>query len=133
MIRSILLHGLVIAALVALEPVLSAYHHGNLARIMVLATYAIGYNMLFGYAGLLSLGHAMFFAAGMYGCALLVRLAEWSVGPAFIAGVVCALVAGLVVGMLALRTIGVGFMIVTLMFSEAAYLVTSCSRWCFRR
>ena len=122
MIRSILLHGLVIAALVALEPVLSAYHHGNLARIMVLATYAIGYNMLFGYAGLLSLGHAMFFAAGMYGCALLVRLAEWSVGPAFIAGVVCALVAGLVVGMLALRTIGVGFMIVTLMFSEAAYL-----------
>lgn len=122
MTRSILLHGLVIAALIALEPVLSDYHHGNLARIMVLATYAVGYNILFGYTGLLSLGHAMFFAAGMYGCALLVRLAEWSVGPAFLAGLVCALVAGAVVGVLALRTIGVGFMIVTLMFAEAAHL-----------
>ncbi len=122
MTRSILLHGLVLAALVALEPVLSEYHHGNLARIMVLAVYAVGYNMLFGYTGLLSLGHAMFFAAGMYGCALLVRLAEWGVGPAFAAGVVCALAAGVVVGFLALRTIGVGFMIVTLMFAEAAHL-----------
>jgi len=34
---------------------------------MVLATYAIGYNVLLGYTGLLSLGHAMFFAAGLYG------------------------------------------------------------------
>jgi len=122
MIRSILLHGAVIAALIALEPMLSEYHHGNLARIMVLAVYATGYNILFGYAGLLSLGHAMFFAAGMYGCAMTVRLAEWSVGPAFVTGVACALVAGIVVGFLALRTIGVGFMIVTLMFAEAAYL-----------
>ncbi len=122
MIRSVLLHGFVIAALIALEPVLSEYHHGNLARIMVLAVYATGYNILFGYTGLLSLGHAMFFAAGMYGCALMIRLAEWSVGPAFIVGVICALIAGIIVGFLALRTIGVGFMIVTLMFAEASYL-----------
>lgn len=122
MMRSVILHGAMIALLIALEPMLSEYHHGNLARILVLATYAVGYNILFGYTGLLSLGHAMFFAAGMYGCALMVRLAEWSVGPAFIVGVVCALVAGLVVGLLALRTIGVGFMIVTLMFAEAAHL-----------
>ena len=37
-------------------------HHGMLARIMVLAVFAMGYNMLYGYVGLLSLGHAMFFA-----------------------------------------------------------------------
>lgn len=122
MIRSVLLHSAVIAALIALEPMLSEYHHGNLARIMVLAVYATGYNILFGYAGLLSLGHAMFFAAGMYGCAMMVRLAEWGVGSAFVMGVVCALALGIVVGFLALRTIGVGFMIVTLMFAEAAYL-----------
>jgi len=122
MIRSILLHGIVIAALIGLEPVLSEYHHGNLARIMVLAAYATGYNILFGYTGLLSLGHAMFFAAGMYGCALMIRLAEWSVGAAFVMGMICALIAGIVVGLLALRTIGVGFMIVTLMFAEAGYL-----------
>ena len=47
--------------------VLPDYHHGVLARVMVLAVFAMGYNLLFGYAGLLSLGHAMFFAAGLYG------------------------------------------------------------------
>ena len=49
---------------------LPAYHHGVLARIMVLAVFAMGYNLLFGYVGLLSLGHAMFFSAGLYGAGL---------------------------------------------------------------
>ena len=40
------------------------------ARILVLAVYALGYNVLLGYTGLMSLGHAMFFAAGMYGAGL---------------------------------------------------------------
>jgi len=62
-----------LAVLLALHFVLPSYHHGNLARIMVLASYAIGYNLLFGYAGLLSLGHALFFASGMYGAGLLVQ------------------------------------------------------------
>ena len=53
-----------------LQFVLPDYHHTNLARIMVLATYAMGYNLLIGYTGLLSLGHAMFFATGLYGAGL---------------------------------------------------------------
>ena len=125
MIRSIVLHIAVIAGLFLIESHLLehyAYHHGNLARILVLATYAVGYNILFGYTGLLSLGHAMFFAAGMYGCALLIRLGEWSIASAFLVGILCALALGLVVGFLALRTIGVGFMIVTLMFAQSTYL-----------
>ena len=64
------LHAGLVALLLALNFVLPAYPQGNLARIMVLASYAIGYNLLFGYTGLLSLGHAMFFAAGMYGMGL---------------------------------------------------------------
>lgn len=55
------LHGAVLAALFLLQFILPAYHHGILTRIMVLAAYAVGYNILFGYTGLLSLGHAMFF------------------------------------------------------------------------
>jgi branched-chain amino acid transport system permease protein len=38
----------------------------------VLAVFAMGYNLLFGYTGLLSLGHAMFFSAGLYGAGLTV-------------------------------------------------------------
>ena len=47
---------------------------------MVLATFAMGYNVLFGYTGLMSLGHAMFFAAGMYGAGLCVYYLQFGAG-----------------------------------------------------
>lgn len=120
--RILMLHLGLLLLLFALQFVLPAYHHGNLARIMVLATYAIGYNILFGYTGLLSLGHALFFAAGMYGMGLTIHHAGFDPAPALIVGIVAgALVSG-ALALLALRTIGVGFMIVTLMFAQAGYL-----------
>jgi branched-chain amino acid transport system permease protein len=90
---------------------------------MVLAIYAMGYNVLFGYTGLLSLGHAMFFAAGMYGFGLAVNLGGITLPIAFILGILSAGILAAVVGSLALRTTGVAFMIVTLMFAQTAYLV----------
>ena len=116
------LHIGVVALLLALNFILPDYHHGNLARVMVLACYAMGYNMLFGYTGLLSLGHALFFAAGMYGMSLTVQHLGWSAGPAIIVGLASGLTMSLVVGILSLRTAGVAFMIVTLMFAQAGYL-----------
>jgi branched-chain amino acid transport system permease protein len=120
--RALWLHVAVLATLLALNFVLPAYHHTNLARIMVLAVFAMGYNIAFGYTGLLSLGHAMFFAAGLYATGLLVHLAGFPAGPAFLAGIAAGAALGLAVGLLALRTTGVAFMIVTLMFAQAIYL-----------
>ncbi len=116
------LHLGVLALLFALQFILPAYHHGNLARIMVLASYAIGFNIAFGYTGLLSLGHALFFAAGMYGCGLAIRLFDATPAPALIAGLVVGIIVAAMIGFLALRTAGVAFMIVTLMFAQAGYL-----------
>ena len=118
------LHIGVVALLLALNFILPDYHHGNLARVMVLACYAMGYNILFGYTGLLSLGHALFFAAGMYGMSLTVQHLGWSAGPAIIVGLASGLAMSLVVGILSLRTAGVAFMIVTLMFAQAGYLAS---------
>ncbi len=122
MSRPLALHLAVLAALLALGFLLPPYHHTNAARIMVLASYAAGYNLAFGYTGLLSLGHALFFAGGMYAAGLAVTLLGWPTGPAFLAGIAAGggLAAG--VGLLALRTGGVAFMIVTLMFAQAGYL-----------
>lgn len=120
--KSLGLHLGVVAALAILFFVLPAYHSGNLARIMVLATYAMGYNLLFGYTGLLSLGHALFFAAGMYGYGLLAKQGGVPVGLALAAGVLAAFAVALVTGWLALRTRDVAFMIVTLMFAQAGHL-----------
>ena len=114
----------VLAALALAQVALPAYHHTNVARIMILATFAIGYNIAFGYAGLLSLGHAMFFAAGLYGAGMTAHFLHFPMPAAFAAGVAGGLALALVVGVIALRTRGVSFLIVTLMFAQAAYLTT---------
>ncbi len=123
MSRAAALHLGLVVALLGLGFILPAYHHGVLARVMVMAVFAMGYNVMFGLTGLLSLGHAMFFAAGLYGTGLGLKFLGLGVGAAFGLGVVAAGALALVVGLLALRTIGVGFMIVTLMFAQTLYLV----------
>jgi branched-chain amino acid transport system permease protein len=122
--RALLAHLATIAALFALQFVLPAYHHTNFARIMVLATYAMGYNLLMGYVGLLSLGHAMLFVAGLYGAGLSAEYLGFGPLTAFMTGVASGCVLALAVGLIALRTSGVAFMIVTLMFSQAVFLTT---------
>ena len=121
--RSNVLHVGILFVLAALFFVLPAYHVGAFSRIMVLAIYAIGLNLLFGYTGLLSLGHAMFFAAGMYGFGLSMNFGGLTVLPALGIGIIAAALLALAVSFLALRTIGVAFMIVTLMFAQTFYLV----------
>lgn len=117
-----LLHLATLAALAVLLVTLPPYHATNLARIMVLAVFAIGYNLAFGYTGLLSLGHALFFAAGVYGAALPVTYLGLPQLPALITGLIAGGVMAAATGLLALRTAGVSFMIVTLMFAQAGYL-----------
>lgn len=84
--RMLALHLAVLAGIAALQFVLPAYHHTNAARILVLATYAIGFNIAFGYTGLLSLGHALFFAGGMYATGLLIDQGGWQPWAALLAG-----------------------------------------------
>lgn len=128
--RALLLHLGLIGLLFAGHFVLPDYHHGNLSRIMVLSVFAMGYNIAFGYTGLLSLGHALFFAAGLYKAALLITLMGWPAGPAMLAGAVAGGVMAAAVGVLALRTAGTAFMIVTLMFAQAGYLtILYLNRW----
>ncbi len=123
-VRIVVLHVAVIAALFAAQYVLPAYHHSNLARIMVMASFAVGYNLLLGYTGLLSLGHAMFFAAGLYGAGLPLYYFDIGVMEAFGLGTLASLLLALCFGLVALRASGVAFLIVTLMFAQAFFLGT---------
>jgi branched-chain amino acid transport system permease protein len=118
------LHGAVLIVFFCLQFVLPEYHHLTMTRIMVLAVFAMGYNLLFGYTGLLSLGHALFFASGLYGAGLAAFHLQWSVPAAFAAGIGTGFVVSLLIGLISLRTTGVAFMIVTLMFSQVAYLAS---------
>lgn len=97
------------------------------AYCMVIAALALSYHLIFGLAGMLSFGHAMFFAAGAYGLAMLLRLLAPAGVPdalLFPVAVVLSLTLGFVlagaVGALALRVSGISFAMVTLAFAQAA-------------
>ena len=123
-LRVLALHGGLVLVLFALQFLLPDYDHTNFTSIMVLATYAMGYNILVGYTGLLSLGHAMFFAAGLYGAGMGVYYFALHPVLAFVIGSSAGLILAALIGLIALRTTGVAFMIVTIMFAQAAFLVT---------
>lgn len=97
-----------------------------LAYGFLIAALALSYHLVFGLAGLLSFGHAMFFGAGAYGLAIILREtlpAGTPLGLALLVAVVLTLILGLVValavGSLALRVTGIGFAMVTLAFAQA--------------
>lgn len=117
-------HLAVLAGLLLAQFVLPPFHHGMLTRIMVLSAYTVGYNVLLGYTGLMSLGHAMFFATGMYATGLVVYYLHWGVIPAMLAGLGASIVVPVVIGVITLRTTGVSFLIVTMMFAQAFFLAT---------
>ncbi len=120
--RAIALHLGVVLLLFAVQFAVGEYMRLSLTRIMLFAIFAMGYNLLYGYTGLLSLGHAMFFAAGLYVAALGTTLAGLSAPTAFVAAIAVGALFSLIIGIIALRASGVAFMIVTLMFSQAAFL-----------
>ena len=112
----------ILLLLLALQFVLPPFHHGMVARIMVLAAYAAGYNLLLGYTGLMSLGHAMFFATGMYATGLAVYYLNVGAVGALLIGLVASVAQSTVIGLVTLRTSGVAFLITTMMFAQAFYL-----------
>ena len=90
-------------------------------KIMILAIFAMSLDLLVGYTGLVSLGHALFYGIAGYALALTggdVAVSLWWSLPA--AMLVSAL-AALVVGVLVLRTAGIYFIMVTLAFAQMLY------------
>ncbi|MDR5708209.1 MAG: branched-chain amino acid ABC transporter permease [Armatimonadota bacterium] len=118
------LHLGVLGGLGVLQFVLPPYHLGVVTRILLFSTYALAYNLLLGYTGLLSLGHALYFAAGMYGAGLPVYYLGLEAPQAFPVGVLGSAVMAALVGIPALRTTGLRFSIVTLLFGQTGYLLT---------
>ena len=91
------------------------------ANILVLGLYALGFNLLFGYTGLLSFGHAAFLGTGAYGCGI--ALVHFGVGwfGAILVGTALATLTAAVIGFLAIRTRGIYFAMVTLALSMCVY------------
>jgi branched-chain amino acid transport system permease protein len=90
-----------------------------LALCLVFGGVAMTYDLLFGYTGLLSFGHALYFAIGVYVTAIAFTRWEWGMAATFAFVAVVALVVPLVLGAVSLRVSGIAFAMVTLAFASA--------------
>jgi len=111
--------------LLAFVPVVgSAFYTEVVTRVMILAIFALSLDLLVGYTGLVSFGHAAFFGIGAYAYALLSPKTEaaslWLTLPAAIGA---AAIAAALVGVFVLRTRGIYFIMVTLAFAQMFYFV----------
>ena len=90
---------------------------------MCFAIFACAFNLLLGFTGLLSFGHAAYLAAAAYTTGWLVRSAGWPPELGLIAGTAVAGAVGLLVGLISIRRQGIYFAMVTLAMAQMLYFV----------
>ena len=122
--RSHLVVGVVLLALALYPLATTGFYVDLVTKVMILAIFAMSLDLLVGYTGLVSFGHAAFFGVGAYTLALLTPKYEaaslWLTLPL---AVLLSGVAACLVGAFVLRTRGVYFIMVTLAFAQMFYFV----------
>jgi branched-chain amino acid transport system permease protein len=93
------------------------------ARVLVMALAAMGLNLLLGYTGVLSFGHAAYFGLGAYGAGLTLKYVAHSTPLAILAGTLLGGIAGTLFGLLLVRRRGVYFAMVTIAFGQVCFYI----------
>jgi branched-chain amino acid transport system permease protein len=94
-----------------------------LMTLYAFAIFACAFNLLLGFGGMLSFGHAAYFGLGAYAVSWLVTAQHWNTVPAILAGMVLAMVGGLIIGLLAIRRSGIYLTMITLALGQLVYFV----------
>lgn len=100
---------------------------GLAIEVFILALYAISYDLILGVTGLLSFGHAMFFAVGAYGAGIMLKSLGWGLGATLAALVIAALLQALLFAVVLPRVKGIPFALVTLGFSSMFFIIVRAS------
>lgn len=99
------------------------FMQGLLLEVFILAIYAISYDLIFGITGLLSFGHAMFFAAGAYATGIMLKSFGWDLLPTVALVVVIGVIQALLFALVLPRVKGITFALVTLGFASVFQIV----------
>ena len=123
-VRAVAAHPVLTFALVfAVFPFVVPYK-ALATQVLIYGLFALGFNLLYGYTGLLSFGHAAYWGLGAYGTGLaLAKLKVASLWGALGAGLLLAGVAGAVIGFFCLRRRGIYFAMLSLAFAQLLYFV----------
>jgi branched-chain amino acid transport system permease protein len=113
---ALLLVGLIAAPFIGVYPVF-------MMKVLCFALFAAAFNLLIGYTGLLSFGHAMFLASAGYTAGYAIQTLGFTPELGVLFGTLAATVLGIVVGLLAIRRQGIYFAMVTLALAQMVYFV----------
>jgi branched-chain amino acid transport system permease protein len=120
--------GVLLAALVlpwALQAVGADFYLGVASRIVIYAVAATSLNLLLGYGGMISLGHAAFFGLGAYASAILLSEGVRSAPVHLLVIALAVGVVALAIGAVSLRTRGVYFIMITLAFAQMLFYLAN--------
>ena len=92
-------------------------------EVLIYALFALSLNLLIGYAGNVSFGHAAYFAIGGYGCAILLTTYQWPLLLSFPAAILLSGVAALLIGFFCVRLTAIYFAMLTLAFAMLVWSV----------
>jgi branched-chain amino acid transport system permease protein len=124
--RPFLVEGLTLIALIAAPFVLPhlGFTSTTINRILIWGLFGIGFDILFGFSGLLSFGQSAFFGTGGMIAAYLLTVMNFpNVTAAVFVGMIVAAIIGYLVGLLALRRTGIYFAMITVAIAEVFYFV----------
>ncbi|NIQ38399.1 MAG: branched-chain amino acid ABC transporter permease [Proteobacteria bacterium] len=119
----------ILAILVFVPPFLGAYYKVLLTEIMIWGLFALSFDIIYGYTGMLSFGHALFFGVGAYSVAISVTRWDVNLWSAILFAMFVAMVFAWVVGFLSIRVIGAYFVIITIIFSLVFFFLSLNWKW----
>jgi branched-chain amino acid transport system permease protein len=112
----VLLALLLVAPLIGLYPVF-------VMKLLCFALFACAFNLLLGFTGLLSFGHAAFFGSGAYVAGWFIKAQGWSPELGMLAAVVASALLGLLFGLVAIRRQGIYFAMITLALAQMLFFI----------
>ncbi|HUH59202.1 MAG TPA: branched-chain amino acid ABC transporter permease [Candidimonas sp.] len=112
-----------LAALVALPWIAPYFYIFIVTEILILGLFAASFNLIFGYTGMLSFGHAAFFGVGAYATALLLQGQQWPLLACLLVAIVVGALLALIIGFFSVRLNEVYFSMLTLAFGMMVYAV----------
>ena len=113
----------IVLLLLALAVPLLGIYPVFMMQVLCFAMFACAYNLLLGFSGMLSFGHAAFLGSAAYATSWLVTAEKWGAVPAILAGVLVAATLGAVIGAIAIRRRGIYFAMITLALAQLVYFV----------
>lgn len=121
--RPVLAGSSIVAVLIllAMPYLLEPYYLGLVVKILIFALFAMSFDLLIGYTGMASLGHAAYFGIAAYATGLLALKLGWNVWLALPASLLIAALTAAAFGLLALRTRGSYFLMITLALSQVLW------------